>query len=262
MAKKILNKNIIGGIVIILSTFLGALITFQFKVKPFTSMLLFFTVPTIYMLLTKQSLPYKKIFASSGVVTGIMIPIDTLINASNGWHVPSEQLFLSWRLFGLAPLEEILWFGSFFLFGVTFYEYYFNKTYKKSLPRSFQWFIYLFFISLLSVLLLSFTQWFSSINYIFLITCSLYMLPPLIFAFISNPKLIKKFILVAIPFFFINLIHEITAIQTGQWVFEGKYVGKISIFGATFPLEEFFFYITIGSITGLAYYEIFVDDMK
>lgn len=257
-----MKKEIFGIIIIIASVFLGAIITLEHEVKPLTSILFFFIIPTIYMLLTRRSLPYKKLFLSTLVVAGIMFFLDMLIIANKGWYVPSNQLFIPWRFFGLVPLEEILWFGFFFLFVVTFYEYYIERDRDKVLSKNFKWFILLLLATSLLVLILSLTSWFYSIEYIYLITCSIYMIPPVVYAFIKRPEFIKKFFLVTVPFFFINLIHEITAIRAGQWIFPGEYIGEVVLFGFSFPFEEFFFYIAIGAATGLAYYEIFVDDMK
>jgi len=88
------------------------------------------------------------------------------------------------------------------------------------------------------------------------------MVPPLVYLSHKNPKIIKKLIYLTIPLFFINMAHELTAIKVGQWIFPGQYIGSITLFGLTFPFEEFLFYIILGAAAAVVYYEIFFDDVE
>jgi len=57
------------------------------------------------------------------------------------------------------------------------------------------------------------------------------------------PRLISKYIKIALYFFIISFLFEITAIQLNQWTFPGSnFIGWIQIFGFRFPVEEFFVY--------------------
>jgi hypothetical protein len=60
----------------------------------------------------------------------------------------------------------------------------------------------------------------------------------------------------------INLVIELVGLHSGYWTFPGEYIGVVSLMGATFPIEEFFFYVILSSATIISYYELFVDDMK
>jgi hypothetical protein len=93
----------------------------------------------------------------------------------------------------------------------------------------------------------------------------LFLLIPLLLIIDKYPKLLKKFSLVAIFFIFHTLVYEILALNLGYWEFpqlQSQYVGWVNLFGVSFPVEELFFYITIGSISLLSYYEFFDDDRK
>jgi hypothetical protein len=65
-----------------------------------------------------------------------------------------------------------------------------------------------------------------------------------------------------IPFFFINLLYELSSVYAGHWSFPGEYIGQVTLFGIAFAFEEFLFWIILASTAMLAYYELFSDDMK
>ena len=78
------------------------------------------------------------------------------------------------------------------------------------------------------------------------------------------PKLYAKFLKAGAYFFFFLLIYEITALSLGQWVFsaESQFLGLMEFKGITFPFEELFAWIMLGSLATLSYYEFFDDDKK
>jgi len=61
----------------------------------------------------------------------------------------------------------------------------------------------------------------------------------------------------------LSFTYELTALHLGLWSFPGEhFIGWVDILGYRFPFEEFFFFIVLASIAGLAYYEFFDDDQK
>lgn len=78
-----------------------------------------------------------------------------------------------------------------------------------------------------------------------------------------HPKLLQKFFLEGLYFFFALLLFEFAALYNGQWIFSSThYVGFVELFGFRFPLEEFVFWMIFCVPTLLAIYEFFDDDRK
>lgn len=68
----------------------------------------------------------------------------------------------------------------------------------------------------------------------------------------------------AFYFFFFSLVYELTALTLGQWSFpaENQFIGFVEFLGLRFPLEEFIFWIMLGTSATLVLYEFFNDDRK
>ncbi len=99
-------------------------------------------------------------------------------------------------------------------------------------------------------------------RYAYLVIGSLFGVPPLIVVIWRKPELLIKFVKASMFLIFLFLSFEITALKLDQWRFPGEYIGYVSLFGVTFPLEEFFFWIVMSTAISLVYYEFFVDDEK
>ena len=86
---------------------------------------------------------------------------------------------------------------------------------------------------------------------------------PISIVLFEYPRLIAKFFKTAAYFFYLNFAYEITALKLGIWDFPGdQFIGWVTFFGMRFPFEEFFFWIILGAIAMLSYYEFFDDDRK
>ena len=86
---------------------------------------------------------------------------------------------------------------------------------------------------------------------------------PLVLFLYHYPKFLLKYCLEGLYFFFLLLAFEITALKTGQWIFPaGDFIGTVTMFGVTFPIEEFVIWMMIATPPLLSYYEFFADDRK
>jgi hypothetical protein len=64
-------------------------------------------------------------------------------------------------------------------------------------------------------------------------------------------------------FFYFNIIYEIVGLRLRWWDFPGtQFVGHVSLFGVTFPFEEFFFWLVLGGFMVLSYFELFDNTQK
>jgi hypothetical protein len=78
------------------------------------------------------------------------------------------------------------------------------------------------------------------------------------------PSLYGKLLKVASFFFYYSFVYEITALELSQWSYPvpSQFLGYINIYKYSFPIEEFFFWIMLGGLAVLTYYEYFDDDQK
>lgn len=104
----------------------------------------------------------------------------------------------------------------------------------------------------------------SRIRYAYSVFGTLTMIPLFAYFLVARKSLLKKFLPLAIFFFLFALGMEIRAVQYDLWSFHDikNYLGLITIFGATFPIEEIIFWMTLGPSVAIAYYELFADDGK
>ncbi|MGH7245732.1 MAG: hypothetical protein ACREGI_02235, partial [Candidatus Levyibacteriota bacterium] len=95
--------------------------------------------------------------------------------------------------------------------------------------------------------------------YFFLILCAL---PVFLLFIIKHTFLWVKFIKMNVFLFFIFLTFELEGLKNNYWYFPGKYIGSVSLFGLTFPMEEFIFFMVLSTSIILSFYELYVDDEK
>ena len=101
------------------------------------------------------------------------------------------------------------------------------------------------------------------IPYFYFVGGVVLVLIPVISVLFKFPNLIVKFSKMGAYFFYSSIIYEITALKLGLWDFPGdQFIGWVSIFGTVFPFEELFFWIILGVLSVLSYYEFFDDDRK
>ena len=122
-----------------------------------------------------------------------------------------------------------------------------------------------FAISVLSVILLvGVYKFFPSFLYFgkAYLTLCLIVSVPFVIIFFKKPKLVWHTVPMIAYFFFVYLAHEITALHLDQWRFPGDYIGLVHMFGVSFPIEEFVFWIILSSLIGSIYYELSFDNQK
>ena len=86
---------------------------------------------------------------------------------------------------------------------------------------------------------------------------------PMIVQLIRFPKLFSKYAMLSVSLFWVFLLLEIVGVSLNYWIFPGKdYIGTVTAFGKTFPLEEIIFWMFLYPPTIAAYYEKCIDDEK
>lgn len=243
---------------------LSRVLSLLFNASFFFSTMLFFGLPALYLSLkNKDRKAIKKgfIFASLAIIPLTAIDIIGVINES--WFVPAS--IFPFRLFGIVPLEDILW-GFLLVYStILFYEYFLDKGKNLFFVIKTAWTVILFFITLLflSVVFLYLNPQVLNIQHFYLYSGVIFILIPTLAFLIFYPKLIPKFLKTGAYFFFLGVIFELTGLRLNQWQFpSSEFIGWVSIARHRFPVEELVFWLILFSSAMLSYYEFLFDDKK
>jgi len=250
--------------VLILLALLGIPTVIFFHANFLASTLVFLGAPSAYLLIRKtQNL---KIIYSGVFLIGILLGFgfDFLATFNNSWLIPDSQLTIHYRIFGAAPVDEIICLILWTLLMLLVYEHFFER--KRVEKLHIRHFVYAgivpAFLTIVFILAsLHFRPSLITFGYAYLVLGSLATLPLIYFIF-HNPKLLGRVIKPAPYFIFLYLTFELTSLYLKQWSFSGQYIGHIQLLSFSFPLEELFFWIIVSSTVVLADYKMLVDTDK
>lgn len=249
-------------ILLILFPIVAVILSLALKANFFTSILLFFGLPSLWLSIRTPS-QIKKTFLFSLILSlPLGIFIDYIATLDGSWFVPIT--IFPFRLFGVVPIEDLIW-GFFLIYNIViFYEHFLDKGKHELVDTRMKYLIWPLIILMLIFFSLLFTKpELLIIPYAyFWLGTFLFILPTI--TFISFfPRLLSKYVKTASYFFLLAVLFELTGLQLNQWTFPGQnFIGWVELFGHRFPFEEFFFWFVIGAISVLSYYEFFDDDRK
>ncbi len=254
------NKKLDLFITFILSAIALALWLF-FNLKPLIGAAFFTLLPSIY-LIKREKKNILKIFLATVIFGGLFGFLFYFIETLNkAWSI--THLVIPWRILGILPLDDVITFFLMTLFVVVFYEHFIDDEKNKQISKNLLWALVpsiLATITLVLLFLFSGKRFFL-IPYAYLVGGIATITFPIVFIF-YKPKLLPKLLSTAAFFFVILFIAEIVALKTGGWVFPGEYIGKVTVFGVTFPFEDLFFWVILYAASIVSYYEFFIDDMR
>jgi hypothetical protein len=248
-------------LIVLLLLGITAGISLIFNLKPAIGGVLYTLIPSLYLILRKKKNFWKIFWAVIvlGVIFGFVF--DFIVTLNDGWIVP--RLVFPFRLFGFYPVfDDILGFMLMTLFIVVFYEHFLDDEKNKRISRNLKWLL----VASLAGLVFMFIIYFINpgllkLPYIYLITGLAAIIFPLLFS-LNRPRFLNKVLRVSAFFFAVWFIAELVALKTGGWIFPGKYIGMVEVFGLRFPFEELFFWMLWYAATVVSYYECFIDDKK
>jgi len=256
------NKLRIDLVVVLGIVLVAIPTTILFQVRFLTSTMLFFAIPTVFLLL-RQPKQLKRLGASviAGMVVAVIVDFLAEFNGAWSW-APEGQLVFSSRLFGLIPIDVLIWYFFWIVLTVVYYEHFFEHERTEKVSRRFKSALTFFLI----VLALIVTAFYTNpeiirFRYAYLLVGILGAFP-FFYLIFRKPHLIGKLLKAGVFNIFLFLSFELTALALDQWRFPGEYVGTVSLFGLRFPFEEFVFWIVLGTPIILSYYELFVDDER
>lgn len=241
---------------------LSVTLSLVFNANFLVSILLFFGLPSLWLSFRTQS-QVKKTFLFSLILSiPLGISLDYIAITDNSWFVPTTVF--SFRLFGVVPIEDLIW--VFFLTYniVIFYEHFLDKGKHELVDRRMKYLVW----PLIILMIVFFTILFTKpellvIRYAYFWLGTVFLILPAITFLSFFPRLLSKYVKTASYFFLLAILFELTGLQLNQWAFPGSnFIGWVELFGYRFPFEEFFFWFIMGAIGVLAYYEFFDDDRK
>lgn len=245
-------------LVLILLPLLAVFASLVLKTNLIISTMLFFGLLALYLSWrTKRGIKRAMLF--SFVVSTCFIVIDYIVVGDQGWYVPTIFPF---RILGRVPMEDYIWyiFSSYTM--LIFYEHFIDKGSHCLVAPNMK-----YFLSLLAVVVIGFGVTYFiwpnllAVDFAYIKLGIIIIILPVLTMLVAYPKFLSKFILVATYFFFLNIIHELTALTLGLWSFPGvHFIGWVEILGRRFPFEEFIFFILLGPIALLSYFEYFDDN--
>lgn len=256
------TRHLIDLFVVMAIILIGVPATLHFGIKPLTTSLFFFVLPAAYLLARKPR-PLKRIFVGAlviGVLMGFLF--NFLASFNKAWQEVPGMLYFDYKVFGVVPLDEPIWFFFWALFIIVFYEHFLERERIDTLSHNLKYMLVPPVIAWAAVLIIFATNP-STLQFryaYFIVVVPVFI--PLVYVFLKDPNLIPKFIKIGVFFFFLYLTFELIAVKTGQWYFPGDYVGVVELADIRFPFEELFFWMILSSSAVLSLYEWGVDDEK
>lgn len=265
IVKKFLTRQQINGDRILFYVWPLIVATFALLVRSeyFISLFLFFGLPILYLSYRNKNQIKKALLFSWPVFLLMAIVLDYICDITGTWLV--TRSIINYRVLGQVSIENIIWLPLYTMFIVMYYEYFFEFTERDSLYKPRLKYFYALFISVFIIFLIIYTtnkDWLY-IKYFYLKFGIILGLIPTILMLAKAPRLFTKFIKTGIYFAYLSLVYEITALYLNWWSFPGNEVIGIVVIGRiSFPVEELLFWITLGAVSLLSFYEFFDDDQK
>lgn len=180
-------------------------------------------------------------------------PVELMARLGDSWDVASVLP----RLWGTAPIENLIFAFFNFLLGLSLYELIAAGDRPGKLSRRFYSLVglYGFFFALVLIFFKIRPEWVTMDYYQLAI---LVILIPLAFFVWWWPVLIKQATLTTLILGLIFFVYEIVALQLGYWWWPGRYLWPITIWGKVFPFDDVVFWYLLSTPALIGGYEFFV----
>ncbi len=249
-------------ILLILFPIVSVVVSLAIHANFLTSILLFFGLPSVWLSFRTPERVQKALVFSVLMSVPLGLFIDYIATMDGAWFVPTTVF--PFRLFGVVPIEDLIW-GFFLIYSVViFYEHFLDKGKHELIDRRMKYLVWpiavilIIFFALLVIqpelLVIPYAYWWLG---------TIFFVIPTVTFLSFFPRLLSKYVKTASYFFLLAVLFELTGLQLNQWTFPGQnFIGWVELFGHRFPFEEFFFWFVMSSISVLAYFEFFDDDRR
>jgi len=249
-------------VLIILWPILASIISLVLKGNFLFSIIVFFGVPAVYLSFRARKHVKKSLVFSLVFGLPLSLIIDYIAHLTKAWNVPT---IFNFRILGYIGVESLVWGVVWAYFILMFYEHFLDHHVTKKYYNKKMKYLVMFLLALLVIFFffLISSPYFLQIPYFYLVMGAVLIMLPLLSFMMKFPILLTKFLKTGAYFFFLSFIYEITALKLGWWDFPGtEFIGWVEFLGTRFPFEELFFWMILGAMAVLAWYEFFDDDRK
>lgn len=245
--------------VLIFVPILTSVISWILDLNFLISTLMFLGIPALYLSLQdKSKIKRNLIFSSLFTIPGIYV--DYMARKDLAWDAPSS--LFSFRIAGVVPVENIVWFFLLSYFIVAFYEHFFDRVHHKTVGRRMKLLFAIVTIGTVAFIVPFFAhQQQPIISYFYLKLGLLLGLLPISLFLFKFPRYLSVFIKIVPYFLAISLLEEFVGLHNGYWAFPGQhFIGWINIGSYRFPYEELIFWMIMFSAIVITYFELFDDN--
>jgi len=184
-------------------------------------------------------------------------PVELSARLANAWDVQS----ILPRLFGIAPLENLLFAFLNFFWVLCFYEYFIDRDKSSKISPRLRFIIFGYCLLAASVFA-GFLINGNTVSLNYHILSVIILLVPGVIIFSLKPKLLAKTWLPTLFFAFVFFVYEIVSLLIGSWWWPGEYLWPVNMFGRIFPLDDVIIWYLLSTPVLIGGYEFFVDDGK
>lgn len=240
---------------------IAALVSLHFAVNYLVSGLIFLAAPAVIISWFQRDIVVKDgIFALLLSVPFTFI-IEYLSHGTGAYQV--ESMF-GLTVFELITVDSFIWAFFAAYLPVAFFEFAIEDHRNKEVfPDRMRYFAALS-VLVVAVALIALPRLPTTLNipYYYLIQGVVLFVVPIAAAFHEYPSEIRKILEAGAYFFYFAIIYELTALQLDIWQFPGthtNYIGWITLFNHSFPIEEFVFWIALTGMTVISFYDLWDD---
>ena len=255
-----MGKKIDLVLVLIIPLIIFLLVFFSgLKISYFESLIFIFAIPSLYLTIRNKKKARKVAIFSFLISIPFDIIWELLNYGDNSWIVP--QSIFPFKFFGFSPLENYIWMFLTLYTILIFYEYFCNSRFQTKISRKIKIMNYVFYlISIILIIIFVINKELLSFPYSYLWLGIIMFIIPIMAFLIKYPSFITNFFKASVFFFYIHLIFELIGLKLNHWVYSGtNFIGWVSFFGLSFPVEEFLFVIVLGGFAACTYYEFFTN---
>jgi len=219
----------------------ACLIWAGFDIKPLWGGMLVTLLPSLYLGL-RRSKPWLTILTAS-IFLGLFLggTFDLIQSYNGAWSV--DRTVVPFQVFGIMPFDNALGYFLMTLFTLTFYEHFFGQP-KRRISKRLQ-------LGCIAILILT-----STITTVFAMYRELFDIPyaytiggtlavvTVSIGILRHQELLNSTLRTAVFFFFVWFATELAAVVTGGWTYPSdEYIGYVTVFSVSFPLEELLFWM-------------------
>jgi len=218
-------------------------------------------LPAIIYLGLRKKKNWEKIAVATlvfGVLFGFLF--EFRVEYTKTYVVPMAlTLFPSW--FGFFQPDILIGHAMMACFTIVFYEHFIERDRDHHISKNL---IYAVLPGLCAAAVMILAFYFkpsllSKGGYTYFHMGVVAIIPPILLGFFQ-PKFIRNMVETTIFFFFLWLAYELFSVKLGYWIYPGNnYVGRVFLFGISFPIEELLFWMLFYAASLVSYYELFVD---